>query len=98
LLLSSDYDPETGAITENRQEVLIGTALMGQVSTADVAKYRLENTSHKATIAMADYEANGSPELPDANDKVLINGSPWQVDKVLIGSMNQSITLFICES
>lgn len=95
ILVSSDYDPETGAMTEVRTSVPVGKALMGQVSSADVAKHRLENTSHKATIAMADYSG---VDLPEPSDKILIDGSPWLVDKVIIGSMNQSITLFVCEA
>lgn len=98
LLASSEYDPETGAFVTVNNNFDIGKALMGQITEAESAKYKLTATTHKATVAMLDYEANGSPTLPDTSDRILIDNKPWLIDKVRFGSMNQSITFYVCEA
>lgn len=98
LLASSVYDPETGDYTAVNTDLVIGPALMGQVTETESTKYKLTTTTHKATVAMLDYEANGSPTLPEASDRILIDGKPWLIDKVRFGSMNQSITFYVCEA
>lgn len=97
ILNSTDYDTETGTVSETRTDVLIGRALLGRVSEMDSKKYQLTNTTHKAIVAMLDYEAAGSPDLPEAEDRVLIDGVVFEVDRIVVGSMGQSILLFICE-
>lgn len=92
------YDPATGEYTRSDSTMPIGRGLMGQVSEAEVAKYRLENTTHKATVSMVDYEASGSPQLPETSDRLLIDGVVWLVDKVRFGSMNQHICFYVCEA
>jgi len=98
LLASSEYDPETGEFVTINNDFTIGPALMGQVTESESVKYRLTTTTHKATVAMLDYEANGSPTLPESSDRILIDSKPWLIDKVRFGSMNQSITFYICEA
>jgi hypothetical protein len=48
-------------------------------------------------VAYADYEANGSPVLPEPEDRISIAAKEWIIDKVVIGSMDQSIKFFVCE-
>lgn len=97
ILNSTDYDPETGAIVKTETEVNVAKALMGRVTEADSKKYALTNTSHKVIVAMADYKATGLEALPEAEDTVLVNGIRYVVDKVVLGSMEHSLILFICE-
>lgn len=97
ILNSTDYDPETGTFVATQTEVNVSRALMGRVTEADSKKYALTNTTHKVTVAMADYLATDLPHLPEAEDNVKINDILYVVDKVVIGSMDHSLILFICE-
>jgi hypothetical protein len=92
------YDPVTGEHTRTDITVAIGRAILGKVSEAEVAKFKLTTTSHSATVAMLDYEAAGSPTLPDTNDRILIDGIAWMIEKIVYGSMNQSIKFYVCEA
>jgi len=98
LLLGSTYDPATGTYTADEDIRMIGRAVMGMISESEVNKYRLTNTTHKAVIAMVAYESAGNPPLPDPQDKILIDGKQWLIDKVQVGSMNQSIAFYVCEA
>lgn len=97
ILASSTYDPETGEYIAVNTDLLVGPALMGQITEAESTKYKLTTATNKATVAMLDYEANGSPDLPETSDRILIDGKEWLIDKVRFGSMNQSICFYISE-
>lgn len=94
----ASYDPETGEHTRTDIAVPLGNAIMGRVSEAEVAKFKLTSTTHSATVAMLDYQAAGSPTLPDTNDRVLIDGVEWMIEKIVTGSMGQSIKFYVCEA
>lgn len=96
ILNSTDYDPETGTPVYTRTNIRVGRALLGRISEADAKKYALTTTTHKATVAMIDYEAAGSP-VAEAEDEVLIGGKVFAIEKVVIGSMNQSVIFYVCE-
>lgn len=97
ILTSTDYDTETGEVITTRTEVPIGRALLGRISEADSKKLQLTNTTHKVIIAMNDYTAAGSPELPQSEDDILVGGVLYTVDRVVKGSMDQSLIFYICE-
>jgi len=98
ILNSADFDPDTGVITRSDSSYSLGMAIVGVVSEAEIAKHRLTATSHKAVLAMLDYEAGGAPQLPETSDRILLDGKAWIVDKVRIGSMNQSIIFYVSEA
>lgn len=91
------YDPATGKSTRTDTLFPIGRGILSRITEEDVAKFNLTKTTHKVTVATADYEANGSPTLPGPEDRILIAGKEWLINKVVLGSMEQSIKLFICE-
>jgi hypothetical protein len=95
LLTAAIYDPVTGTMVRTDTPYLLGSAIVGVISDADMKKFNLQSTTHKAVLAMLDYEASGSPELPKAQDRILLDGTTWLIDKVIIGSMNQSIVFFV---
>jgi hypothetical protein len=97
LLGPSVYDPVTGTSTRADETFTIGRGILARITEEDVAKYKLTKTTHKVTVAYEDYEANGAPELPTANDRVLIAGKEWMIDKIVTGSMEQSLKFFVCE-
>lgn len=98
VLLSADFDPDTGDVIRSDSSYSLGRAIVGVVGEAEVAKFRLTATTHKAVVAMLDYEASGSPQLPQTSDRILLAGKPWIIDKVRFGSMNQSIIFFVSEA
>ena len=97
LLGTPVYDPETGTATRTDETFPIGRGILARITEEDVKKFNLVKTTHKVTVAYADYEANGAPELPTANDRVSIGGKEWLIDKVVVGSMDQSLKFFVCE-
>lgn len=98
LLTGTVYDTHTGVMTRTDVPVKLGRAIVGVVSDADVAKFGLQSTTHKAVVAMLDYEASGSPKLPKAQDRILLNDKPWLLNKVVVGSLNQSLVFFVSEA
>ena len=98
ILESTSYDPETGETTRSDSNYSLGRAIVGVVSEGEVAKHRLTATTHKAVVAMLDYEASGSPQLPKTSDTILLDTKPWLVDKVVFGSMNQSVIFYVSEA
>lgn len=91
------YDPATGKSVKTEEIVPIGRGIVSRITEEDVARFNLTKTTHKVVVAYADYEKNGAPELPTPEDRVTIAGKEWLIDKVVIGSMDQSIKFFVCE-
>ena len=91
------YDPQTGTSVRNDTDTQIGRAIKSRVTQEDLTKFGLTKTTHKVVVDSISFR-NGVTVEPSENDRLVIDGKEWFIDKVISGSMDQYVKFFVCEA